>query len=667
MKKLRLFRKFDGRLAAELKRQRRTIVKGLLCVVVTSLLTTATIPLIRWSLQSINDAGQLGEQSIFSKDDIADLARQTGKSEFEAARAVSAVQTRRSSQLTEPEVKELARELKAPEGVVQAAVSKVQHKARRKPQTPAEALKMLGIVCLSVIGVYLLKYGFTRGQTYYLSYAAQRLANDLRLRMFAKLQKLPVSYFHERRAGAVQSVLTNDVNVYQNAVSVIRDSIDAPIRAIGSFAYILYLQWQLGLVAVLFIPVLAYVIQRNARKMRKAQSQVQLDLAHVNAMTQESLQGTRIVKAFNAEDRVQSSYKKLVEQSFSSQMGAVRRIAAQRPLVELIGAVALATVLYICGWLAYAGSLEVADIAALVFALDVINQGARSLSNVNSTYAQVQAASDRIYSEILDVPDEHINSPGSKVIENPHGRIEFKNVSFRYPDGTPALRNVDFIIETGTSLALVGPSGAGKSTIADLVLRFYDPTEGSITFDGVDLRELRVDWLRSQIGVVPQHTFLFAGSVADNIRMGAPDATYDEVAEAGAMAHAEDFVSRLPNRYNAELGELGAGLSGGERQRIAIARALVRKPTMLLLDEATSALDATSEKAVTAALEEVMHSRTTLFIAHRLTTAARADRILYLRQGQVVESGSHKELMEGQGEYAALFRVFSNGLLEVIQ
>ncbi len=667
LKKLNLFKRFDRRLAADLRTQRRPIVKGLICVVITSLLTTTTIPLIRWSLLAINDAGHIGEQSVVTQEELNEISRQLQIPQIELHKEFVKVENGRINRLRPDEVEIVAKDLGVPAGRLGSVISAAQAKVKRVARQPLDALSFLGQICIAVVVLYALKYWFTRGQTYYLSFASNRLANDLRLRIFAKLQRLPISYFNEKRSGAIQSVLTNDVNVYQNAVMVIRDSIDAPIRGVGSFAYIFWMQWQLGLVTMFFIPVLAYVIQRNSRKMKRAQSEVQHDLSTLNAQSQEALQGTRVVKAFNAEAVVLGNYKKLVDKSFRSQMNAVKRLATLRPLVELIGAAALATVMYICGWLAYSGTLQVADIAALVYALDVINQGARNLGNVNTTFGQAQAASDRIYSEILDVPDEHIHRQGLETIAAPHGRIQFENVSFQYPDGTPALQNVDFTLDPGTSLALVGPSGAGKSTIADLVLRFYDPTSGRITFDGVDLRELKTEWLRSQIGVVPQHTFLFAGSIAENIGMGAPDASQTDIAEAGAMAHAEEFVSRFEGRYDSEIGELGMGLSGGERQRVAIARALVRKPTILLLDEATSALDATSEKAVTAALEEVMRSRTTIFIAHRLTTAARADKILYLRRGQVVEYGSHKELMDANGEYAALFRVFSSGLIEEIQ
>ena len=236
-------------------------------------------------------------------------------------------------------------------------------------------------------------------------------------------------------------------------------------------------------------------------------------------------------------------------------------------------------------------------------------------------------------------------------------------MSFTYPDGTVALKSVSFDIEPGTSLALVGPSGAGKSTIADLLLRFYDPTEGRILFDGVDIRELKGQWYRAQIGVVPQQTFLFAGTIAENLRLGDPGASHEQIVKSAVAAHADVFIEQTPEKYETVLGERGVRLSGGEGQRIAIARALVRNPKVLLLDEATSNLDAQSERVVTAALEEIMQSRTTLFIAHRLTTAARATRIVVLRRGEVLETGSHDDLMEKGGAYASMFHAFTSGVL----
>jgi len=595
IKKLHLFQKFDSRLAADLKTQRPTIVKGLVCAGITAGLTSLFIPLLYFAVKILTkDQDPATRQASF---DLVALARVSG----------------------------------------------------------------------AIVGLFLLKYWFTRGQVFYLSKASARLSSDLRNRLFVKLQRVPVAYFSERRVGSIQSILTNDVGVYQSAVTIIRDSIDGPIKAVGAFVTMLVLQPVLAGIALLFMPLMVFVIQRNSRKMKVAQTKVQEDLADLNALTLEALQGSRVVKAFGAESTMESIYGVLVEESFGSQIRAARRTASLRPMVELIGAVAIAIVVFVSGVLASRGWMSVAGLASSIFALDVINQGLRNLASVSNTYAQVEAAAQRIYGEILEQPEEHLDQRGAETIENPKGRLEFKGVSFTYPDGTIALKNVSFVIEPGTSLALVGPSGAGKSTIADLVLRFYDPSDGAILLDGVDLRRLDVDWLRSQFGVVPQQTFLFAGTIEENVRLAAPDVCDQEIAEALRMAHAQEFVVDMSNRSSSRLGERGLKLSGGQMQRVAIARALVRKPKLLVLDEATSALDAKSEKIVTEALQDVMHGRTTLFIAHRLTTAARADQILNLRQGQVIEHGSHKKLMEADGEYAALFRVFSGGLIEEIQ
>ncbi|MEZ0327278.1 MAG: ABC transporter ATP-binding protein [Fimbriimonas sp.] len=526
-----------------------------------------------------------------------------------------------------------------------------------------QALQHLQVTILVFVALFAARYWFSRGQVYFLSSAANKLATELRIRMFRKLLSLPVSYFNERRSGAIQSVLTNDVNVYQNAVMLVRDSIDGPIKVVFATATLFWMQPQLALIALLVMPALVAIIQRNARKMRKTQTEVQEDLAELSATSQEVLQGARVVKAFGAENRMASFFETAVQRSYESQMRAVTITASLRPLVELIGACAMALLLYMGGYLAMNGNLNVGTIAAMGFAMDAINQGFRSLAGVSNAYSGVQAASDRIYSEVLDVPTAH-EALGDKTIDSPKGQIEFENVCFTYPDGTEALSNVTFTLAPGESLALVGPSGAGKSTIADLLLRFYDPTAGRITFDGVDLKDLDVAWLRSQIGVVPQHTFLFAGSIEDNVRLGAPEATEADLKLALKQSHAEEFTSEMQDRTVSELGERGVRLSGGQMQRIAIARAVVRKPAILLLDEATSALDPTSEKIVTEALEEVMKDRTTLFIAHRLTTAARADKIAVLRRGEIVEQGSHQDLMSAGGVYAGLFKAFSGGVLD---
>jgi subfamily B ATP-binding cassette protein MsbA len=525
-------------------------------------------------------------------------------------------------------------------------------------------LAKLGWLSLCVMGLFGAKYWFTRGQSYYLGKAATRMTSDLRIRLFEKLQRLPVSYFNQRRGGEIQSVLTSDVGVYQNAMTVVKDSIDGPVKLLTGGITIFALQWQLAVISLLALPVLAYVIQRNARKMKAAQAEVQSDLSNLSAMTQEALHGVRVIKAFTAEERMIGTFRSLVESSYQSQIRAIRRLATLRPLVELVGACALALVVYLCGGLVASGSLDVASLGAFIMALDVMNQGAKNVGSLTSTYAQVQAAADRIYGQVLDVPESHEEEMGLVDLVDPVGKIEFRNVSFTYPDGTQALHDVSFVIPAGTSLALVGPSGAGKSTIADLLLRFYDPTEGQILIDDIDARTIRPASLRKHIGVVPQQTFLFAGTIKQNLRLGAPDATDDELVHAAIAANAHAFINQMPNRYDTTIGERGIRLSGGEAQRIAIARALVLQPEMLLLDEATSNLDAQSEQMIQNALDEIMHTRTTLLIAHRLTTAARADAILMLRAGRVVEEGSHAELLAMGGAYATMYRAFSSGVLD---
>lgn len=524
-------------------------------------------------------------------------------------------------------------------------------------------LNRLAIVSLAVVAIFALRYVFARGQMIALGMAGNRLTADLRRRIVAKLLRLPVSYFSDRRSGAIQSSITNDVGVYQSAIGILRDSIEAPVKAIVAIITILIIRWELALVTLVMIPVLGSIIAGNARRMRKAQRQAQEDLGGLAAEAQEILQGVRVVKAFGAEAAAGRTFDGRVQSAYESNLRALNLTASLRPLVELIGAVALALFLYIGGQLALHGGLQVGDIVALAFAMDAVNQGFRSFSSASNTYSTVQAAADRIYGEILDVPEAH-EGIGGKRLENVVGRIEFQNVGFTYPDGTRALNDVSFVLEPGTSLALVGPSGAGKSTVADLLLRFYDSTEGQILLDGVPLKELDPLWLRGLVGVVPQQTFLFAGSIEDNVRLGNPEASPETLQLALQRAHAQEFVAEFERRDLAELGERGVRLSGGQMQRVAIARALVREPRILLLDEATSALDAASETAVTDALSEAMEGRTSLFIAHRLTTAARADRILLLSRGKVVETGTHAELIAANGEYAAMFRLFSGGLLD---
>ncbi len=529
-------------------------------------------------------------------------------------------------------------------------------------------LELLGQISFSVILLYGIKYWFTRGQSYFLNKAESQLTSQLRLDLFTKLQKLPIGYFQKKRSGGLQSILTNDLNVYTSAISVIKTAIDGPIKVILGFGTIAIIQWELAIAALLVMPLMIIVIRKNSRQMRSIQREVQERLEDMNSVMQESLQGIRVIKSFGSEDRVVKRFKKLTDRSLSSLLKSAHKIAILRPTLELIGAFGLSLAIYFCGHLAFAGQLTVDNLAAFLTGLNTINQATKNLGSIHQTIAQIQGAIDRIYENIFDVPDEAASKPSTRYIEAPSGRIEFKNVSFTYPDGTVALQNVSFVLEPKTSIALIGPSGAGKSTIVDLILRFYDPTEGVITFDGVDIKELDYRWLRKQMSVVPQQTFLFSGTIADNLLFSVPKkqkaiTQEQDMRTALRFANAETFVDELPSGLNTEIGERHAGLSGGQAQRIAIARALMRNPKLLILDEATSNLDPVSEQAVQNAVENIIETKTCFFIAHKLTTASRAHQILVLRKGQIIEKGSHETLMEKEGIYKSMYDAYTSGMI----
>jgi subfamily B ATP-binding cassette protein MsbA len=525
-------------------------------------------------------------------------------------------------------------------------------------------LYQAGMMAIFIVAMYSIKYFFTRGQMLYLSKAAHRITANLRQQLFAKLQSLPIAYFNATRTGAIQSVITNDVAVVQTGVPLVKDVMSAPVRLVGGVFLLCYLNYRLALIVVAILPLFAWVIIRTARRVKSSQREVQENLSEMTATMQESLNAVRVVRAFSAEERQSARFANDIEATYDSNMRVVNRMATLKPLIEVIGACAIALIMYMGARYVAAGTMTAGDLFSFVYLLDVIKNGATGIGNISSVYSQVTAATDHIYQEVFDVETDVPDDEDALTIENHSGRVVFDNVSFSYPDGTPALHNVSFTIEPGQSVALVGRSGAGKSTIADLLLRFYDPTEGSITFDGVDLRRLDSKWLRRQIGVVPQQTLLFSGSLLDNIRFGKPEATTDEVKGVSYSAHADEFISEMPDGYHTFVGEKGIRLSGGEMQRIAIARALIIDPKIMLLDEATSALDSISEKHVQTALDDVTKDRSTLLIAHRLSTAAAADKIIVLSRGHIVEQGSHSQLSEMNGTYAGMYRAFSAGLID---
>ena len=516
---------------------------------------------------------------------------------------------------------------------------------------------MLNRVSLTVIGVFALKWFFSYGQVYYLALAGQRMMARLREDIFAHLQRLPLSFFQSRQIGSIQSILTNDVPLVQNAVLLVRDVLDAPLRIVAFTAYIFYLNWRLALLALLFLPLIATLIRRMGRQIHRITHQTQGALAEISALVQETLAGVRVIKAFATEDRQIERFVRQNRQVLSHSLRGERRRARLRPTVEFIGAVSIALVLWFGGQQVAAGHMTTGQLLSFLFLLHQIAQAASGVGAIQFTRKQVRAAAERIFREVLDVEPEVYDPPNAITLPPVQGAIQYENVWFCYPSSEQhALKGVSFEIQPGEVVALVGHSGAGKSTLVDLLLRFYSPTQGRILIDNHDIQQVRLESLRSQIGVVPQQTVLFVGTVAENIAYSQPNAPMEAIEQAARQAHAHEFIEQLPNGYHTLIGDKGVRLSGGESQRIAIARALLRNPRILILDEATASLDPISEQMIRRVIEEGRGVRTTLIIAHRWSTVQIADRILVLHQGRLVEQGTHAELMQKGGYYAQLYR-----------
>jgi len=550
----------------------------------------------------------------------------------------------------------------------------------------------LNFMCAAVVVVFIIKGIFSFGQNYFLSLTANSVVSRLREEIFAHLHTLSLSFFNRRRTGAIMSVLTNDVQAIQNAAMSLRQMISDPLTILVSLALLFYMNWRLSLIAIFFLPFMALTISRIGKRIRKISNTVQSMLAEVTSIIEETVAGVRVVKTFAAEHHEISRFRTENQQTLKAVMRGVRRSAQLRPLIEFIGAFGIALVMYVGGnMVAHTvhtqhvmveqfnrlhpgmpvpdavrnyvepGGLTAGALIAFLFLLDNVARAVGSLGSFVSMRSQALAAASRIFDEVLDVEPEVKELPNAVELPPIEGHIRFENVSFRYsPDSPLVLRNIDFEVRPGEVVAIVGRSGAGKSTLVDLIPRFYDPTSGRVLIDGIDVRTVKLQSLRRQIGVVPQETWLFAGTLRDNIAYGRRDATDEEIMEAARAANAS-FIEGMEHGLDTIVGDRGIRLSGGEKQRIAIARAILMNPRILILDEATSSLDASSEALVQEALEHLMQGRTTLVIAHRLSTIINADRILAMQDGCIVEMGSHQELMNAGGYYARLYETQLKG------
>lgn len=521
-------------------------------------------------------------------------------------------------------------------------------------------MAMLNVISVSIVVVFAFRGFFYYWQSYLVSYIGQRVVVDVREVMFRKFQRMPMAYFDKHQTGETMSYLTNDVGAIQSAlVDNLIEMFTEGAILVGSIGMMLYLDWKLTLLTLVTVPLVGSAMRIFGKKIKSTGTVIQEKLADITSLLQESISSIRVVKSFVREKYEIDRFRVENELNFKATMDNVRLTSLLTPTVEFLAAVAVTFIVWFGGYEVVNGIMSAgALVAFLTYAVNLANPVKR-LSRIYGRLQKAMAAIDRIFA-VLDLPETVNDKPNAPEIHI-KGNVSVENVTFSYDGVHNALENVSFDVKSGQMIAFVGPSGAGKSTIANLIPRFYDVTAGAIKIDGFDIRDVKIDSLREQIGIVPQETLLFSTTVLENIRYGRLDATDEEVFAAARAANAEKFILELPEGYQTQIGERGLNLSGGQRQRMAIARAMLKNPQILILDEATSALDTESEKIVQSALDKLMIGRTSFVIAHRLSTIFAADKIFVVDKGKICESGTHKELLELGGVYSNLYNIqFSN-------
>ena len=505
-------------------------------------------------------------------------------------------------------------------------------------------------------------WGATYLQTYLVNWVGQRALQDLRMRIFTHLQSLSIGFYSRNKTGVLISRLTNDVQALDQLVTDgIVTLFSSTLTLLGTAAILVALDPELALVTFATFPILAVGSLAFRIASSGAYRLTREKIALITAYLQETLSGIRVVRAFGQEERHKRRFAELNDDNREANLRTVYLNAAYFPAVELLSAVATAVILLYGGSQVVSGDgVTIGVLASFVFYLNSFFDPIQQLSQLYTTYQAGMAALDKIFELLAEEPDL-VEKPGAVELPPIAGEIRFDDVSFRYSGagdggGAYALRDVSLTVPPGQTVALVGATGAGKSTLAKLVARFYDPTSGRILIDGHDLRDVTESSLRSQLGTVPQESFLFSGTIRDNIAFGRPDASDDNVLEAARAVGADEFVTRLPDSYDTEVGERGGRLSAGQRQLVAFARAAVADPRVLILDEATSNVDVHTEARIERGLRRLLAGRSAIVIAHRLSTIRGAGRIVVMGGGRIVESGTHDELLEAGGEYAALYR-----------
>lgn len=505
------------------------------------------------------------------------------------------------------------------------------------------ALALFGVITLSSI--------FALTSTAASSWVSNKVIMDLRVDMFAKLLKLPKSYFDQHPTGKTLSKLTFDVEQIAAAASTIwLDFIKSSMTVIILTGYLFYKNWQLSLSLVILLPLVYLAVQLSSKRMRSASNKVQHSMGNMTHLLDENISGNSLVKIYHAQEQESTKFNDLIKNIRQQRFKVDMTGAFNTGFVNVLIGLSLGSVVYFSST---SLQMTAGEFLSFFTAMGMLVKPAKNLVNINKPLQVAMAAAESVFG-LLDEVEE--KNQGIKQLNRTQGAIKFNNVSFGYSDDTTVLNNINLDIKSGETIALVGSTGSGKTTIIQLITRFYSPTKGSITIDGVDINELEIDSLRSQISFVDQNVRLFNDTVKGNIALGQADTmSSTTIKHAAKVANATDFIENMDKQFDTEIGEDGTKLSGGQRQRLAIARAIAKDSPVLILDEATSALDSATEKQVQAAIDEMQKDRTTIIIAHRLSTIQKADRIIVLRQGDIIEQGSHQELLDAKGEYAGLY------------